>query len=185
MNSPLPRHLGGHLNRTHLDEGALDWAIKTFGVRSFLDIGCGPGGMVELALEKNLEALGIDGDDTLERQIKNNFVVHDYSRSSLKFDRLYDLIWCCEFVEHVEKQYVSNFVETFLCGRWLILTFAPPGAPGHHHVNCQDQQYWIDTLEGTGKLRYSPALTGELRAASNMKRNFVRDHGLFFESSTA
>lgn len=44
----LPEHLGGHKNRTHLDEGSLDHCIKILQVKSMLDIGCGPGGMVEI-----------------------------------------------------------------------------------------------------------------------------------------
>ena len=35
----LPKHLGGHLNKTHIDNGSLDWAIRLFKVKSFLDIG--------------------------------------------------------------------------------------------------------------------------------------------------
>jgi len=42
-------HLGGHFNRTHLDEGSLLFIIKEFNIKSFLDIGCGPMGMVVLA----------------------------------------------------------------------------------------------------------------------------------------
>ena len=56
----LEPHLGGHQNKTHLDNGALDWLIKTFDAKSFLDIGCGPGGMVELAKSKGLLVKGID-----------------------------------------------------------------------------------------------------------------------------
>ena len=64
----LEAHLGGHQNKTHLDHGALDWLIKTTNAKTFLDIGCGPGGMVELAKSKGLLVKGIDGDHTLKRQ---------------------------------------------------------------------------------------------------------------------
>jgi hypothetical protein len=45
----LPQHLGGHENETHIDDGALSYIIKTFGIGSMVDIGCGPGGMVDHA----------------------------------------------------------------------------------------------------------------------------------------
>jgi hypothetical protein len=37
--------------------------------------------------------------------------------------------------------------QTFAGGKVLFLTAAPPGFPGHHHVNCQPQSYWITLLE--------------------------------------
>jgi 2-polyprenyl-3-methyl-5-hydroxy-6-metoxy-1,4-benzoquinol methylase len=59
----LDEHLGGHNGLTHLDEGALTW-LKQLGHTSFLDIGCGPGGMVELAEQLGFKVLGVDGDHT-------------------------------------------------------------------------------------------------------------------------
>ena len=61
-NAVTPPHLGGHLNKTHIDEGALDYLIKKFEIQSMLDIGCGPGGMIGVARAKGLDAWGIDGD---------------------------------------------------------------------------------------------------------------------------
>lgn len=175
----IPYHLGGHLNRTHIDSGALEWALNNLNINSFLDVGCGPGGMVELAVSKKLKAVGIDGDYSLERFDDNNFIIHDYSVSPLSLDDTFDLIWSCEFVEHVDEKFVENFLETFNSGQFLIMTFAPPGTPGHHHVNCRTEQYWIDTLESIN-FKYCHSRTQQIRAASTMTRNFVRDFGLFF-----
>jgi len=175
----LSYHLGGHLNRTHLDNGALTWAIEKFKISSFLDVGCGPGGMVELAESIGLDVTGIDGDHTIDRYNKNRFIIHDYTTGPMRLDKIYDLVWSCEFVEHVEEQYVSNFLETFKCGKVLILTFSPPNTPGHHHVNCQPESYWIDKLNNIG-FEFDKALTIEARNHSSMKRNFVRNNGLVF-----
>ena len=38
------------------------YLTEKFGIKSFLDIGCGPGGMVQLAAWRGLDAMGIDGD---------------------------------------------------------------------------------------------------------------------------
>jgi cyclopropane fatty-acyl-phospholipid synthase-like methyltransferase len=177
--SKIPYHLGGHLNRTHIDEGLLNWAIKNLKVQSFLDIGCGPGGMVEVAHSKNLDALGIDGDYSLSRFNKDNFIIHDYTVSPLKLNKIYDLVWSCEFVEHVEEKYLPNFLETFKFGKYIIMTFAPPETPGHHHVNCQDETYWISKFNNLGFV-YNKKITEEIRNVSTMKRDFVRNFGLFF-----
>jgi hypothetical protein len=50
----LPEHLGGHLNKTHVDEGALDFLIENFDIATMLDIGCGTGGMLDLAHDLSL-----------------------------------------------------------------------------------------------------------------------------------
>ena len=44
-----PDHLGGHLNRTNTDEPLLRYVKERFDIESMLDIGCGPGGMKEVA----------------------------------------------------------------------------------------------------------------------------------------
>jgi SAM-dependent methyltransferase len=177
---PDLKHLGGHLNITHIDTGVLSWAKENLGISSFLDIGCGPGGMVELALDQGLAAMGIDGDPTIQRKIINNFVLHDYSVSALCLDQQFDLAWSCEFVEHVDQQFVNNYMVTFQCCRHVIMTYAPPGTPGHHHVNCQSEQYWIDIFAAAG-FDHKKTTTDLVRAASTMQRNFVRDHGMYFE----
>ena len=41
--SELPKHLGGHLNKTHVDRGSLEILKRRFDIKSMLDIGCGPG----------------------------------------------------------------------------------------------------------------------------------------------
>lgn len=172
------RHLGGHLGITHLDSGSLEWAIKKFNIKSFLDIGCGPGGMVRLAKKLNIESFGIDGDPTVIEN-NNNFHLHDYTLQPYTPNKMYDLVWSCEFVEHVEEKYIDNFLTTFKSGRYIILTHAPPGVPGRHHVNCQPATYWIDEFK-KHNLIFDPLLTNELRASSTMERNFIRENGLFF-----
>jgi SAM-dependent methyltransferase len=147
LERTLPPHLGGHFGNTNMDEATLDYLIARFGVRSMLDVGCGPGGMVDAAERRDLAVWGIDGDSTLSR---DGIVLWDYTIERLWWSQPMDLIWCTEFVEHVEAQYQDNYLATFDAGRVLFLTAAPPGFPGWHHVNCQPQEYWIDLLATRG-----------------------------------
>ena len=39
----VPEHLGGHLNRTNIDEPLLKYIKERFNTTSMLDIGCGSG----------------------------------------------------------------------------------------------------------------------------------------------
>ena len=83
----LEEHLGGHNGITHLDQGALDWLIDTFQPQTFLDVGCGPGGMVELADKNGLDSLGIDGDHTVIRYNIDRFLLHDFTLGPAPLDR--------------------------------------------------------------------------------------------------
>ena len=181
----LEPHLGGHQNKTHLDNGALDWLIKTFDAKSFLDIGCGPGGMVELAKFKGLLVKGIDGDHTLKRPNETDYTLHDFTKAPLIPDFEYDIGWSVEFVEHVEEKYIPNYMPCFQSCNTVVITYAPPGWEGHHHVNLKDEDYWIQTFATNG-LKHNAEMTHQLRQHSTMnlgkkgKKAFVRNRGLVF-----
>ena len=145
----LEPHLGGHQGKTHIDEGALQWLVN-LGIKSFIDIGCGPGGMVELAKNKGLRTIGVDGDYTLTRFDPNYFVIHDYTKGSPIIHEDYDVAWSVEFLEHVEEKYMANYMDTFKCAKSAVVTYAPPGWNGHHHVNLQEEDYWIARFEENG-----------------------------------
>lgn len=176
-NNGLPMHLGGHENETHLDDGALDYIIETLGVKSMVDIGCGPAGMVELARSKGLEVLGVDGDFVVERKV-DDIVIHDYQKAPYVPEKNYDLAWTVEFVEHIEEQYIRNFVATMDKCKYVLMTHAFPGQPGHHHVNCQTTEYWAHIMNAFG---YSILLdeTNAIRKASTMKERYIREQSIF------
>lgn len=167
----LPAHLGGHFGQTNMDEPTLDYLIARYDVRSMLDVGCGPGGMVMAARDRGITAHGIDGDGLAAD------IVHDYTTGPLPAYYSRDLIWCTEFVEHVEVQHQDNYLATFDAGRVLFLTAAPPGFPGHHHVNCQPEGYWVMLLAARGWALDTEA-TSWVRA--NGGHVFSRRQGLVF-----
>jgi 2-polyprenyl-3-methyl-5-hydroxy-6-metoxy-1,4-benzoquinol methylase len=114
------KHLGGHSGVTHIDQGNLEWAIQNLNIKSLLDIGCGPGGMLNLADSLNLENFGIDGDPSIS--IDKNFLLHDFTTGPANHFTLYDLVWSCEFVEHVEEKFIDNFMKSFQLGKYVIIT---------------------------------------------------------------
>lgn len=178
---PLEKHLGGHKGRTHTDPGLLDFFWQQYDCRSMIDLGCGPGGQVELALEKGWQAHGVDGDYTLNRSFKCEII--DFAKQTLTVGQEYDLAWCVEFLEHVEEQYIPNYMPALMSARFCVITHALPGEPGHHHVNCQTNQYWIDKFAEYG-LSYNQELTDAIRANSTMQRDFIRRRGLAFERNS-
>ena len=77
-----PEHLGGHLNRTNTDESLLKYVKERFKVKSMLDIGCGPGGMKEVANGMGIDWYGVDGDVPCNRKYRLLISTRFYIRRS-------------------------------------------------------------------------------------------------------
>ncbi|NBR26336.1 MAG: hypothetical protein EBU08_21645, partial [Micrococcales bacterium] len=99
--------------------------------------------MVELARLRDIEAYGIDGDFTIEypKELRPHITTHDFTTGPcITLPRQeFDLAWSVEFLEHVEEKYQENYMDAFTKCIYAIVTAAPPGYPGHHHVNCQKE----------------------------------------------
>ena len=190
----LPKHLGGGERRCHEDKGAVDWAVKKFDVKSMLDVGCGQGCVSYYAQKKGVEVLGIDGDPgnlhgeyNFKRPSDYPFMLHDYTTGPAPVDKEVDLVWSVEFLEHVEEEYMPNFMDTFRKGKVLIVTHALPHAgtvnhrsmTNHLHVNEREPGYWLEKFDEYG-FDYQKDLSMELRKASSMMKNFVRNTGMVF-----
>jgi hypothetical protein len=115
-----------------------------FDPSSVVDVGCGIGEYVHY-FNNNLgiRAYGIEGSEACRPYLVSSKVL--ILDMSIKQNvRLYsDLAVCFEVLEHIEAEYSNVFVEnlTKLSDR-ILVSAAPPGAGGHHHVNCQDKEYW-------------------------------------------
>ena len=127
-----------------------DVLIKDFNIKSVADIGCGFGYSTLYFHKRGLDAIGIEGGpNTIKNAVYDNIIQNDYTKSSI-LESDVDLIWCCEFVEHVEEQYSHFFLEDFKKGKYIAMTFADIDQEGYHHVNCQHQEYWIEKIEALG-----------------------------------
>jgi len=146
MSLITPFHLGGHHGITHTDAATLVYLQDRHRIRSMVDVGCGPGGMLDLAATLGIEAWGVDGDPSVAR---DRVRTHDYTTGAL-WHRPVDLTWSVEFVEHVHERFIANFLMTFKAGRVLMMTHALPGQGGHHHVNEQPPAYWQRILLADG-----------------------------------
>lgn len=172
-------HLGGHLNKTHVDLGSLKAINSLYGVNFMVDIGCGPGDMVREAQSMGIRAVGIDGDTSLaDRWEGIPVIAHDF-RKPFAWDGEYDLAWSVEFLEHVEEEYMENFLPIFCKAKYIMCTAAPPGTPGHHHVNCREKEYWIDIFESRG-YTYDEEDTKYIKQLSTMRKPFIKNNGMFF-----
>jgi len=167
-------HLGGHNNKTWSDYGALEYLKNEVGAKTFLDIGCGPGGQIEMAKKLGLIVQGVDGDPTFRD--KPEVHIHDYAVGPLRAKNIpslprsgyFDIGWSVEFLEHVEEKYIGNFMATFSACKYLVVTHARPGQGGYHHVNERHFNYW-NSIFSENNFKVSGILTQGVRANSTMR----------------
>ncbi len=123
--------------------------IEKYGFKSMIDVGSGVGVNAKWFLDNGIDAHAVEGfPDYLYHAVipKERMTAHDYTKGPYVPDRTFDLGWSSEFVEHVEEQYVPNFMATFDKCRFVCLTHATPGQGGYHHVNEQPSAYWIEKM---------------------------------------
>lgn len=202
-------HLGGYIeggDPATLYPDLWAWLVDIHGVESVLDVGCGDGAALSAFRALGCDAIGIDGVP----QDDPDIIQHDFTTGPLTFandhwnqvarvdwperegapmgggwrTRTFDLVWCCEVVEHVEEQFLPNLIPSLLRGKLLLLTHAEPGQQGWHHVNCRTSDYWVGALAGHG-LRFDDELTRDTRALAaanaNPSNHYARS-GLAFRS---
>jgi SAM-dependent methyltransferase len=167
------RHLGGYMRGG--DPGTWcpilwQWAVRQFDAGSVLDVGCGEGQSTRYFHELGCDVEGIDGCEQALRDsvIPERAILHDMCAGPYQPSRLPDLIWTCEFLEHVEERYMDNILRTLATARKAILAthaFPDQRGRGHHHVNCRRTAYWIRRIEDVG-FRCDPVLSRQARAVT-------------------
>ena len=151
-------HLGGYLSGSIGDVGSYcapvwAWLLKKYKVHSMIDVGCGEGHALRWFAARGCRVLGVEGIAQPDKRI----VEHDYTLGPYRPRGRFDLAWCCEFVEHVEAQFLDNFMVTLAKAKIIAMTHALPWQGGHHHVNCQPEEYWLNVLGNWGYRINRPA----------------------------
>lgn len=124
------------------------YLIERFSVRSLLDVGAGEGHSLSFFHRMGVIAHGIDGLNRNVYNAKFPMALHDLTKGPYVFPC--DMTYCVEVAEHIESAYVDNLVTTLTNAPVIVMTHGLPGQPGHHHVNNQPQEYWIERLEQRG-----------------------------------
>jgi SAM-dependent methyltransferase len=187
-------HLGGYIPGG--DPGTWcpalwTWAIERFRVRSMLDVGCGEGHSARYFQARGCAVLGVEGCSRAlaDSVIPGRVAAHDFTRGPFIPPQPFDLVWSCEFLEHVASRYEPNILATFAhAAKVILVTHAfPRQKDGYHHVNCRPSSYWIGRIESLGFTCHVPltleARTITLRDFSGVN-HFARS-GLVFVRSRA
>jgi hypothetical protein len=147
-----------------------------------LDVGCGDGVAVDAFSSLGLYSEGVDGMPFDRIRIYQ----HDFTHGPFRCDT-YGTIWCCEFLEHIEEQYLPNVMRTMCQAHTVAVTHAVPGQAGWHHVNLQPDSYWIGAFAAAG-FRFDEENTENARrlaALNGRATNYFRDTGLIFRRNHA
>ena len=178
----IPMHLGDHSKVSDTDERVLDHLIEKFGIGSILVVGCGPGGMVHLAQQKGLRAVGVDSAPKVG-QISGleteDLIVHDFTQGPLDLDEEFDLVWSVGFLEHIEEQFQANYMPLIAQGQFVFCTGGLPVEPGIRHLNCRDSEYWRVVFR-QHRLLYNHHDSETLRNVSMASTKLIRESGMLF-----
>lgn len=167
---------------THLPD-VWGWLVLQYNIKSMVDIGCGYGYALRWFSRMGVDALGVDGDPNAigPARTRGTVIFHDYTTGPLRLPAPRDLAISLEFVEHVDAQYEANWLATLAECSYVLMSHAPPGQTGVHHVNCQLSEYWIAKLEAEG-FRYLPEVTALCRSTNTrLDSPWCRGSLLFFE----
>lgn len=152
-----PAHLGGGVPQGDGNTVMPDvwgWCLVQWEVKSLLDIGSGYGHTAKWFADHGLcNVKSIDGDPDVENSYvgpAGTLLIHDFTKGPAPIGTPFDLAWSAEFLEHVDEQYVPNYMAAFQLCRRAVVTHAEPGQYGHHHVQLKSTEWWISKFKEFG-----------------------------------
>jgi hypothetical protein len=170
-------HVGGNIiegDPHTFSPKAWNYLISRFALKSVMDLGSGRGYAARYFYKQGIEVLAVDG-------MKENCYAAIYPTVHIdlsldKVETRVDLVHCVEVVEHISEEYLDNLLASLACGRFIVMTNALPGQGGHHHVNEQPTEYWIDHLK-----RYNCEVLVE---DTQRIKNFAKEDGAWYLSQS-
>lgn len=185
-------HLGGHVNQTNLEVGTLQFLVKTFDIKTLIDVGCSNGGMIKIGKSFKLDAYGIEGDKKIveKSENKDKIIIHDFISNTVPKLPMetFDLGYSTEVLEHIDEEHVDKVLNILSKCRYVLYTAAPPKWPGFHHVNCQEHEYWLKKFNQIGFI-LDPKITKMCRDLSSMnitsgkRKQFVKHRVIFLRNT--
>lgn len=174
-------HLGGFTYKIDMDgvsSNVWNFMLGQIAVRSVVDVGCGMGVSSSYFLSQGVDVLCVEGSsDAVSRSLmpKSRIVEHDFSLGPWWPSQTYDAIWSVEFVEHVGRQYMDNYMPIFKKAALVFVTSSGNG--GWHHVEVHEKWWWRGRMAAEGFV-FLNDLTKQIRqhAAAQLHRNETSAH---------
>lgn len=133
--------------------------------KSLVDVGCAIGEFVKGFMDMGIDAYGLEGSANCVPYLQipqDRLILWDLRRplpkqeaegAALPFGVKLGLgvVLCLEVAEHIEEEYCDIFLDNLsLLGKKIVMSYATPGQGGHHHVNCQEESYWLEKMYSRG-----------------------------------
>ena len=155
----------------------VDAIMQVMAPKLVVDVGCGNGDLLGGFSQKiKAPCYGIEGTLSALSAIDETLGISVFTPSTTPYIFMrdlrgplnlllhkVDLAICFEVAEHIEEEYANIFVDN-LCSLSdrILMTAAPPGQGGNHHVNCQPYAYWLYKFLGKG-YRYDHTVVNQLK----------------------
>ena len=132
-------------------EVAIPHIFRLFDPHSILDVGCGVGTWLSVAVRHGVtDVLGIDGPWVDGGQLlipPERFASRDL-RQPFQLDRTFDVAFCLEAAEHLPPSSAPILVASLTShAQIVVFSAAIPHQGGTNHVNEQWPSYWIELFE--------------------------------------
>lgn len=178
---PLRPDLGGNIR--HGDPHTWSprlwrYLVERYAIRSMLDVGCGEGHAVSFFAKLGVHAHGIDGLKHNVQRAVFPIALHDLLAGP--YFMPVDFVWSCEVAEHIDPLKVDFYLDTLANGRVVAMTHALPGQPGHHHVNCQPAEYWVEHMADRNYVLSEETETFRSITARDETWSYFTNSGLVF-----
>lgn len=181
VTNPAAPHLGGNVvggDPLTFCPSLWNYFIENYKVRTVADIGCGTGEALRYFQSLGCQTFGVEGLNENSILCPPPVATIDICFNDFLSLKPVDLVWSCELVEHVAAKYLPKLIELLTAGKILAMTHAVPGQPGHNHINCQSESYWIKHLSYAG-MSFDPDETARARKLCPPE-NYFNQSGLIF-----
>ncbi|WP_435066122.1 glycosyltransferase domain-containing protein [Halobaculum sp. EA56] len=142
---------------------------EVFEPNSVIDFGCAIGAYLEPFHEKGIKIHGVEANSSaFEYAVvpRGNLTQHDL-REPFRTEQQYDLVISIEVAEHIPAKYADTYVDTLTkAGDTVVMSAAPPGQGGTHHVNEKPRKYWIEKMNQRG-FEYDSDAVASVRTRAN------------------
>ena len=140
-----------------------DMLKNDFNVNSVFDIGCGPGGLLESLIRKNVHCMGVDSNpfnkeffDKRNPDFKHRFILGDAQDVIPDTEQRYDMVVSVEVFEHMPDWVAGNILANWRnnCKFFLFTSTQYHSTPHFDlqwgHINVKPTEHWIKFFESNG-----------------------------------
>jgi len=166
-------HLGGFtsLDLDGISTNLWNFMLGPIAIKSIVDIGCGLGHSTKYFMDRKARVLCIEGShDAVKNSLLPPEVIveHDFTLGAWWPDDTFDACWAVEFLEHIGRQYIRNYLPVFKKCAIIITTSSPWG--GWHHVEIHNLWWWRARFATAGFI-YSEELTSLFKQQAENGKN--------------